>query len=77
MIVGASGAQIAIGLLLGLALLPLLGRVLSPVLVDTSPYDPAIYLGVLVVMALVAAAAVLRPTLRALRVDPAAALRYE
>jgi len=77
MIARASGTQVAAGLLLGLMLLPLLGRVLSPVLLDTSPFDPAIYLGVFVVMLLVSAAAVLRPTLRALRVDPAAALRYE
>jgi putative ABC transport system permease protein len=77
MVARASGTQVAVGLLLGMALLPLLGRMLSPVLVDTSPFDPAIYLGVLAVMLLVSAAAVLRPTLRALRVDPAAALRYE
>jgi putative ABC transport system permease protein len=77
MIAEASGGQVAVGLLLGLVLLPVLGRVLSPVLVDTSPFDPAIYGGVLVVMLVVAAAAILRPTLRALRVDPAAALRYE
>jgi predicted permease len=77
MIARASGTQVAVGLLLGMALLPVLGRVLSPVLVDTSPFDPLIYLGVLAVMLLVSAAAVLRPTLRALRVDPAAALRYE
>ena len=77
MIARASGTQVAAGLLFGLALLPLLGRVLSPVLVDTSPFDPAIYLGVLALMILVSVAAVLRPTLRALRVDPAAALRYE
>jgi predicted permease len=77
MVARASGTQVAVGLLLGMALLPLLGRVLSPVLVDTSPFDPAIYLGVLAVMLVVSAAAVLRPTLRALRVDPAAALRYE
>jgi putative ABC transport system permease protein len=77
MIAEASGGQVAVGLLLGLVLLPLLGRILSPVLVDTSPFDPAIYLGVLAVMLVVSAAAVLRPTLRALRVDPAAALRYE
>lgn len=77
MVARASGTQVGVGLLLGMALLPLLGRMLSPVLVDTSPFDPAIYLGVLAVMLLVSVAAVLRPTLRALRVDPAAALRYE
>jgi putative ABC transport system permease protein len=77
MVARASGTQVAVGLLLGMALLPVLGRVLSPVLVDTSPFDPAIYLGVLAVMLVVSVAAVLRPTLRALRVDPAAALRYE
>lgn len=77
LVVRASGSQVATGLLLGLALLPLLGRVLSPVLVDTSPFDPLVYGGVMVLMLAVAAAAVLRPTLRALRVDPAVALRYE
>ena len=44
---------------------------------EQNPYDPAIYGLVLALMAVVSIAATLIPTVRALRVDPAAALRYE
>jgi ABC-type lipoprotein release transport system permease subunit len=42
-----------------------------------SPYDPGIYAWVVVLMVVVAVAATLTPTRRALKIDPAAALRYE
>jgi len=77
MILRASGVQILLGVAIGMALLPLMGRGLGDVLGDVSPYDPAIYAMVVGMMILVAIAATLTPTRRALRVDPAAALRYE
>jgi ABC-type lipoprotein release transport system permease subunit len=60
-----------------MALLPLMGRGLGDALGDITPYDPGIYAWVVVLMAVVAFAATLTPTRRALKVDPAAALRYE
>ena len=77
LVMHASGAQIVIGILLGMALLPFMARGLGDILQDESPFDPLIYGMVLALMASVALAATVTPTRRALRVDPAAALRYE
>jgi predicted permease len=77
MIMRASGVQILLGVGIGMTLLPLMGRGLGDVLGDVSPYDPAIYAMVVAMMIVVAIAATLTPTRRALKVDPAAALRYE
>jgi putative ABC transport system permease protein len=77
MIMRASGVQILLGVGIGMTLLPLMGRGLGDVLGEVSPYDPGIYGMVVGLMITVAVAATLAPTLRALKVDPAAALRYE
>jgi len=54
-----------------------MGRGLGDILGEVSPYDPGIYGMVVALMIVVAIAATLTPTRRALKVDPAAALRYE
>jgi ABC-type antimicrobial peptide transport system permease subunit len=77
MIMRASGVQVLIGVGIGMVLLPLMGSGLGNVLNDVSPYDPGVYSMVVVLMLVVAIAATLTPTRRALKVDPAAALRYE
>jgi putative ABC transport system permease protein len=77
MVMKASGVQILLGVAIGMTLLPLMGRGLGDVLGDVSPYDPAIYGMVVALMIVVAVLATLTPTRRALKVDPAAALRYE
>jgi predicted permease len=77
MVMRASGVQILIGVGIGMTLLPLMGRGLGDVLGQVSPYDPGIYATVIALMVAVAVAATLTPTRRALKVDPAAALRYE
>lgn len=77
MVMRASGVQILLGVGIGMALLPLMGRGLGDVLGEVSPYDPGIYGMVVALMLAVAIAATLTPTRRALKVDPAAALRYE
>ncbi|HUG02940.1 MAG TPA: ABC transporter permease [Steroidobacteraceae bacterium] len=77
MIMRASGVQILLGVAIGMTLLPLMGRGLGDVLGQVSPYDPGIYATVVALMIAVAIAATLTPTRRALKVDPAAALRYE
>jgi putative ABC transport system permease protein len=77
MVMRASGVQILLGVGIGMALLPLMGRGLGDVLGEVSPYDPGIYGMVVGLMIVVAIAATLTPTRRALKVDPAAALRYE
>jgi ABC-type antimicrobial peptide transport system permease subunit len=77
MVMRASGVQILLGVVIGMTLLPLMGRGLGDVLGDVSPYDPGIYGIVVALMIVVAVLATLTPTRRALKVDPAAALRYE
>jgi predicted permease len=77
MVLRASGLQILLGVVIGMALLPLMGRGLGDILGEVSPYDAGIYSLVVVLMVVIAIAATLTPTRRALRVDPAAALRYE
>jgi len=77
LVMRASGVQILLGVGIGMTLLPLMGRGLGDILGEVSPYDPAVYTLVVVIMIAVAIAATLAPTRRALMVDPAAALRYE
>ena len=77
LVMRASGLQIGLGILIGMALLPVMARGLGDILQDESPFDPFIYSLVLALMVAVAIAATVTPTRRALKVDPAAALRYE
>jgi putative ABC transport system permease protein len=77
LVMRASGLQIGLGILIGMALLPFMARGLGDILQDESPFDPFIYSMVLALMVAVAIAATITPTRRALKVDPAAALRYE
>jgi predicted permease len=77
MVMRASGVQILIGIAIGMTLLPVMGSGLGDILGEVSPYDPAIYSMVVGLMLVVAIMATLTPTRRALKVDPAAALRYE
>jgi len=77
MVMRASGVQILLGVGIGMTLLPLMGRGLGDVLGEVSPYDPGVYSMVIGLMITVAVVATLAPTRRALKIDPAAALRYE
>jgi putative ABC transport system permease protein len=52
-------------------------RVIASKATDVLPYDPATYLIVAAVLAVVACAAALLPARRAMRVDPSVALRAE
>ena len=65
------------GLVLGLAAAWALTRLMSSLLFEVSATDPAVFLLVTLFLALVALAACQLPARRALRVDPAAALRSE
>jgi putative ABC transport system permease protein len=71
--------QLGIGLVLGLGLALALGamNVLSMLLFDVAPWDPAVFIGIAAVLTLVAAAACFIPANRATRVQPVQALRYD
>jgi predicted permease len=67
------GLGIGVGLVAALAI----GRLLQRFLIQTSPADPAILVGVAVLLAAVSFAAAFLPARRAAGLDPLAALRYE
>jgi putative ABC transport system permease protein len=68
---------VAIGLVLGLAGSFALTRLIKSGLYGVTPTDPATYVGISLLLIIVAMLACLVPTLRAVRVDPTVALRYE
>jgi ABC-type antimicrobial peptide transport system permease subunit len=69
--------QLGIGLGVGLALAMPWSNVLADPGLHTRAHDPAVFVPVLLLVLGVSALAALVPLLRALRVDPAVALRYE
>jgi ABC-type antimicrobial peptide transport system permease subunit len=70
-------AVTAAGMIAGTAAAAGAGQAVRVLLFDLSPADPVTYAAVLVVFAAVAAAAVVVPARRALRVDPLVALRAD
>ena len=78
MVIGQSLSLVATGVAIGLGLAVFATRPLAMFLVpELSTTDPATFLAVLAVLVTVALAATLGPALRAVRVDPVIALRYE
>jgi predicted permease len=69
--------QLAVGLVLGLALSVGFARLLSRELVGVEPFDPLTFGVVLLLLVAVSALAAVLPAHRALRVDPLIALRCE
>lgn len=69
--------QLGIGLGIGLVLALGFGQLMAGLLFDVRPWDPLTYAGVLIILALVTVCAAAVPTLRALRINPTEALRYE
>jgi putative ABC transport system permease protein len=74
----AQGLRLAaIGLIAGITIALLLARQLSSLLFGVNAYDPLTFAGVALLLVLIAFLACYIPALRATRVDPLTALRYE
>ena len=77
LILGEAFTPVFAGLVIGLAASLGVNRVLQSQLVGVSPYDAATLSGAPVILLLVAAFGCLLPVRRAMRVDPAVALRHD
>jgi predicted permease len=67
----------AFGVVIGLTLAAFAAQAVREQLYRVSPLDPLTFISVVALIAVCAAAAALLPALRAMRIDPAVALRYE
>jgi ABC-type antimicrobial peptide transport system permease subunit len=70
-------ALAAIGMVIGLTLALMVTRLLASFLYGVSPFDPATFIGVPVLLGLVTLLACWLPARRATKVDPMTALRAE
>jgi len=77
LILTQGGALVAGGLVLGLIGAFAITRLLTALLYGVSPTDPGTFVGVAVLLAVVALIASYLPAARAARVDPAVSLRSE
>lgn len=77
MILRESLGLVAIGVVIGLFFAAATGQLIKEYLYGISPTDPAIYVGVALVLLSIATMAALLPARRAAKVDPMAALRTE
>jgi hypothetical protein len=67
----------AIGCGAGLAAAVMLSKILASFLYETSPHDPMVFAGSIVALTTVACGASFLPALRAARIEPIIAIRYE
>jgi putative ABC transport system permease protein len=77
LVIGQGAKLIFTGLGIGIAVALLLTRLISAMLFGVTATDPATFLGVAVLLTLVALLACYIPARRAMHADPVAALRYE
>ena len=77
LVMGAGARIVAVGAGIGLGIVLLAGRMIEPLLFQTSPRQPEVLVGAIGVMLLVTLLATILPTRRALSVDPIVALKTD
>jgi predicted permease len=77
MVLRQMGVMTAVGAMIGLGLAALAGRGAQSLLFELKGYDPVVFAASACLLALIAIGAGFVPALRASRVDPMTALRYE
>jgi len=77
MVLRESMALVAIGTVLGVFLASALSRAVATLLFGVTPRDAVSFAGAAAIMIVIAAGATLLPAIRAARIDPLVALRYE
>ena len=77
LVLSQTSRTLVLGLALGLGGSVLLSRVLTSILYDVNPHDPAVFSCVAILLLTVGLVAAYLPARRAIRLDPAVTLRYE
>ncbi len=77
LVMGQGARLTAIGLVIGLLAAAAVARLMETLLFRTKAYDPFVFAGVVVVLAVIGLLAALLPALRAAKADPVSALRSE
>src|SRR5882724_389509 len=77
LVIGQGARLTALGLVLGLLAEAGVARLMETLLFRTKAYDPFVFIGVALVLAIIGLLAALLPALRATKADPVAALRAE
>ncbi|HRN52188.1 MAG TPA: ABC transporter permease [Gemmatimonadaceae bacterium] len=77
LVFGAGAWQLGIGMTIGMAMAAAISRLLTVILYDVNPLDPAVFGAVAFTLGATGALACLIPARRATRVDPSEAMRVE
>ncbi|MBS2014956.1 MAG: ABC transporter permease [Deltaproteobacteria bacterium] len=77
LVVRGGAALVAVGIVLGLAGALLIGRALAKYGGDIAAFDPLVFTAIPALLALAGVGSCLAPALRAVRIPPSVALRYE
>ena len=77
LVMGQGARLTALGLVIGLLAAAAVARLMETLLFRTKAYDPFVFVGVILLLAIIGLLAALLPALRATKADPVAALRAE